>query len=233
MKERLAKLNMSLPEAHVPSGTERLATAEELAEIGGTPSDPLTETQILALLEIQMKDDLQKAAEESAAQAKAAALHELEAALNPKPADGAEKSFHLETVKPAAQPAPVGKLPPNAAGILSEPERVAAAFFGAEEEIAVQAPVEAQALVDVQAKVETQTQAPAPAQPPVQAEKLPGLSVKSHAEIAAIPLEEPRDLKTELLEVAEALDQHRLWVESNGKEGIRGDFAGRIFRTPT
>src|SRR6267142_1898465 len=105
MKERLAKLNMSLPEAHVPSGTERLATAEELAEIGGTPSDPLTETQILALLEIQMKDDLQKAAEESAAQAKAAALHELEAALNPKPADGAEKSFHLETVKPAAQPA--------------------------------------------------------------------------------------------------------------------------------
>jgi len=95
MKERLAKLNMSLPEAHVPSGTERLATAEELAEIGGTTSDPLTETQILALLEVQMKDDLQKAAEESAAQAKAAALHELEAALNPKPADGAEKSFSL------------------------------------------------------------------------------------------------------------------------------------------
>jgi uncharacterized protein YjbI with pentapeptide repeats len=226
MKERLAKLNMSLPEAHVPSGTERLATAEELAEIGGTPSDPLTETQILALLEVQMKDDLQKAAEESAAQAKAAALHELEAALNPKPADGAEKSSHLETVKTAAQPAPVGKLPANAAGILSEPERVAAAFFGAEEEIAVQAPVEAQALVDVQAKVETQMQAPALAQPPVQAEKLSGLSAKSHAEIAAIPLEEPRDLKTELLEVAEALDQHRLWVESNGKEGIRGDFAG-------
>src|SRR5882757_9831195 len=226
MKERLAKLNMSLPEAHVPSGTERLATAEELAEIGGTPSDPLTETQILALLEIQMKDDLQKAAEESAAQAKAAALHELEAALNPKPADGAEKSFHLETVKTAAQPAPVGKLPPNAAGILSEPERVAAAFFGAEEEIAVQAPVEAQAPVDAQAKVETQTQAPAPVQPPVQVENLPELPVKSQAEIGALPREDAHDLKTELLEVAEALDQHRLWVESNGKEGIRGDFAG-------
>src|SRR5258707_15393539 len=126
---------MSLPEAHVPSGTERLATAEELAEIGGTPSDPLTETQILALLEIQMKDDLQKAAEESAAQAKAAALHELEAALNPKPADGAEKSFQLETVKPAAQPAPVGKLPPNAAGILGEPERGGAGRVGAGREM--------------------------------------------------------------------------------------------------
>src|SRR5258707_10811390 len=140
MKERLAKLNMSLPEAHVPSGTERLATAEELAEIGGTPSDPLTETQILALLEVQMKDDLQKAAEESAAQAKAAALHELEAALNPKPADGAEKSFHLETVKPAAQPAPVGKLPPNAAGVFREPGRLGAGVFWAEEEKTVEAP---------------------------------------------------------------------------------------------
>jgi len=93
--------------------------------------------------------------------------------------------------------------------------------------------VEAQAPADVQAKVETQTQAPALVQPPVQAEKLSGLSVKSHAEIAAIPLEEPHDLKTELLEVAEALDQHRLWVESNGKEGFAEILRGRIFRTPT
>src|SRR5258708_5396601 len=173
MKERLAKLNMSLREAHVPSGTERLATAEELAEIGGTPSDPLTETQILALLEIQMKDDLQKAAEESAAQAKAAALHELEAALNPKPADG--------TVKTAAQPAPVGKVPQSGGGILREREGGAGAFLGGEEERGVQARVEARAVGDVQEKGETQTQAPAPVQPPVQVEELSGLSVKSHA----------------------------------------------------
>jgi len=31
---------------------------------------------------------------------------------------------------------------------------------------------------------------------------------------------------TDLLEVAQALDQHRLWVESGGKEGTRGDFSG-------
>jgi len=55
---------------------------------------------------------------------------------------------------------------------------------------------------------------------------LPELPVKSQAEIGALPREKAHDLKTELLEVAEALDQHRLWVESNGKEGIRGDFAG-------
>jgi len=60
----------------------------------------------------------------------------------------------------------------------------------------------------------------------LQAEKLSGLSVKSHAEIAAIPLEEPHDLKTELLEVAEALDQHRLWWNRTARKGIRGDFCG-------
>jgi len=53
----------------------------------------------------------------------------LEAALNPNPLMERRNLFTLETVKTAAQPAPVGKLPPNAAGILSEPERVAAAFF--------------------------------------------------------------------------------------------------------
>jgi uncharacterized protein YjbI with pentapeptide repeats len=220
MKERLAKLNMSLPEAHTPSGTERLATAEELAEIGGAPSDPMTEAQILALLEIQMKEDLQKAAAESAAQAREAAMQELAAALEPQQPDSPEKSARVETGKAAAQPASVGKLPQNAAGILSEPERVAAAFFGAEEEIAVQAPVRVQALMDAQTHVETQPQLQAPA------ETLPDLPVESGAEIVAITREEPRDLKTELLEVAEALDQHKLWVESNGKEGIRGDFAG-------
>lgn len=31
---------------------------------------------------------------------------------------------------------------------------------------------------------------------------------------------------TDLLEVAEALDQHRLWAETGGKEGTRGDFSG-------
>jgi uncharacterized protein YjbI with pentapeptide repeats len=220
MKERLAKLNMSIPEAHIASGTERLATPEELAEIGGAPSDPMTEAQILALLEEQMKEDLRKSAAESAAQAREAAMQELAAALEPELAVSPEKSARAETVKAAAQPVPVGKLPQNAAGILSESERVAAAFFGAEEEIAVPAPVDVMAPVEVQTQVETQTQAP------VQAEIVPELPVASPAEIIAIPREEARDLKTELLQVAEALDQHKLWVESNGKEGIRGDFAG-------
>jgi heterotetrameric sarcosine oxidase gamma subunit len=67
MIQRLPKLSADLPEVHKPTGTERLATAEELAEIGGGPSDPAEEAQILALLEVQLKEDLQQAAVESAA----------------------------------------------------------------------------------------------------------------------------------------------------------------------
>jgi len=238
MIQRLPKLSMDLPEVHKPKGTERLATAEELAEIGGASSNPEEEVQILALLEVQMKDDLQKAAVESAAQARQAALQELAAALEPEAAGGAEKSAVVEMLKAAADPAPVAKMAPNAAGILSEPERVAAAFFGAEEETLVQAPVVAQAQmlqpapvlaptpVEVRVAAEIQTQAPEPLQAEIVSEPLPAFAVASETYIIAMPREAAHDLKTELLQVAEALDQHRLWVESNGKEGIRGDFAG-------
>ncbi len=37
---------------------------------------------------------------------------------------------------------------------------------------------------------------------------------------------EPRSPRVDLLEFAEALDQHRLWVETAGREGARGDFSG-------
>src|ERR1700757_1917581 len=103
MIQRLPKLNIDLPEAHKPKGTERLATAEELAEIGGGPSDPVEEAQILALLEVQMKDDLHKAAAESAAQAKQAALQELAAALEPGLAGAPEKSRTAEKLKAATE----------------------------------------------------------------------------------------------------------------------------------
>jgi uncharacterized protein YjbI with pentapeptide repeats len=206
------KAKMNLPEAHQPKGTERLATPEELAEIGGAPSDPMEEGQILALLEVQMKEDLHKVAKESAAQAREAAMQELAAALEPQPADVPEKSTGGEMVKAAAEKVPALRFLRSTQGTLSEPERVAAAFFGAEQETPAQAPMEAH------------VQAPVPVQE--QAETSAELPVESQLEMAANPREEPRDLKTELLEVAEALDQHKLWAESNGKEGIRGDFAG-------
>ncbi|HET6931000.1 MAG TPA: pentapeptide repeat-containing protein [Candidatus Acidoferrum sp.] len=256
MIQRLPKLSADLPEVHKPKGTERLATAEELAVIGGAPPDPAEEAQILALLEVQMKSDLQKAAVESAVQARQAALQELVAALEPELLEGTEKTASGEKVKAAAEPQPAAKMPPNATGILSEPERVAAAFFGAEEEIpvptpvpaqpplAIHAPIAAQALAEAEAlfnapsQVEPQMQAAEPLQAEIVSEPAPEVTLNvtpefaaepamgSGSEIIALPREEARDLKTELLQVAEALDQHRLWVESNGQEGIRGDFAG-------
>ncbi|HET7106777.1 MAG TPA: pentapeptide repeat-containing protein [Candidatus Acidoferrum sp.] len=264
MIQRLPKLSADLPEVHKPKGTERLATAEELAVIGGAPPDPAEEARILALLEVQMKSDLQKAAVESAAQARQAALHELVAALEPELLEGTEKSAGPEKIKAAAELQPAGKMPANTAGILSEPERVAAAFFGSEEDAPVQAPIaaqpvsaahapvaaeaiaEAQAFFDAPAQVEPHMKAPEPLQAELVRESAPGFApevahevtrevtpefaaefaVPSGTEIIAMPREEARDLKTELLQVAEALDQHRLWVESNGEQGIRGDFAG-------
>jgi uncharacterized protein YjbI with pentapeptide repeats len=238
MIQRLPKLSADLPEVHKPKGTERLATAEELAEIGGGSVDPAEEAQILSLLEVQMKDDLQKAAAESAVQARQAALQELVAALEPELLEGAEKSPSTEKTKVTPEPQPAAKMPANAAGILSEPERVAAAFFGAEEVTPVPAPVAAQApmelhapvaakvLIDTQAPIETQSQAPEPLHAKLVAEFAPGFTGAGETDIVAIPREDARDLKTELLQVAEALDQHRLWAESNGEQGIRGDFAG-------
>src|ERR1700690_3407898 len=43
---------------------------------------------------------------------------------------------------------------------------------------------------------------------------------------AAGLLPESRPMRGDLLEFAELLDQHRLWVETGGKEGSRGDFSG-------
>ena len=43
---------------------------------------------------------------------------------------------------------------------------------------------------------------------------------------AAELLPESRPMRGDLLEFAELLDQHRLWLESGGKEGARGDFSG-------
>jgi len=96
--------------------------------------------------------------------------------------------------------------------------------------IAAQALTEARALFHAPAPVEAQPQAPEPLQAEIVAElapeSAPEFAIESGSEIIAMPREVAHDLKTELLQVAEALDQHRLWVESNGEQGIRGDFAG-------
>src|SRR5271165_755986 len=49
--------------------------------------------------------------------------------------------------------------------------------------------------------------------------------IAQHGSLAEPPAQEPRQ-PTDLLEFAEILDQHRLWVDSNQKEGTCGDLSG-------
>jgi len=224
-------------------GTERLATPKELAEFGGAPTDPMAEAHILDLIQGEMDEDLKKAAEESAAQAKVAAMRELAAALDQE-STGQDK----DTVEPDnEQPLPELRMlgarrEKRSAEELSEPDRVAAAFFGEEEEVRVAE--DTKAVEEVKEKVKeveeakevktardaTQEEAAALARELAErrfeAEAKFAAPPDTQAAIAALPAEEVRELRTELLAVAETLDQHRLWVESGGKEGIRGDFAG-------
>src|SRR5215469_13840781 len=128
---------MNWPDFYKKKSPERLATPQELAEYGGTPTDPMTETQILALIEEQMSDELTHAAEEGAAKAKVRAMRELAAMLGPDDdkevasaggeADG-ENDEDLRRVHPGT------KGGEGTLGDSSEAERVAAAFFGEEQD---------------------------------------------------------------------------------------------------
>src|SRR5215470_2335640 len=116
---RPANKTMSLKRA------ERLATPKELAEYG--PSDPMTESQILALIESEMNEDLKKAAAESAAQAKVAAMRELAAVLDQEVADKSETNATGDAPFTEIENTETQKKE------LSESDRVAAAFFGEED----------------------------------------------------------------------------------------------------
>jgi len=230
-----ANTTMNLQGFRNQKGTERLATPKELAEFGGAPTDPMTETQILALIQREMDEDLKRAAEESAAQAKVAAMRELAAVLDQETAQppAAEQANGETNEYRSAQTDPKA---------LSEPDRVAAAFFGetedevkaTEEQTEEQKEVKEVGEIKSTKEAKDATQEEAAALAKGLAERRMKVEAKFHAETpaekrtetAALPAEEARELRTELLAVAEALDQHRLWVESGGKEGIQGDFAG-------
>ena len=100
------------------SQTEESRTPGDPAGAGGVwrrPVRPSDGMQILALIEEQMSEELKKAAAESAAQAKVAAMRELAAMLGP---DSPQKN---ET------PVEIAEIPLEES---NEAERVAAAFFG-------------------------------------------------------------------------------------------------------
>jgi len=180
---------------------ERLATPEELAEYGAIAPDPATEAKILALFEEQLVQDLVKRNSPATAIAEAT----------------------KETVG-----APVPEL------TVEKPERKESVELSLESEAAaVQAPVEPSDAAPVGTvavePVVTAGEEAAPPDPSVHVgpagnEWEPDATEHEPAETDLVP--ESHATSSYLLEYAEMLDQHRMWVETNGGSGSRGEFSG-------
>jgi len=195
---------------------ERLATPQELAEFGTIEPDPDMEAKILALLEAQM--DEETAAQQKVAAEKAAAAQALANALAlPDPAvetqaaplaigpTGTRPSFTTETLEIFTTPNQAAKTPP--AEIRTE--LLGEALALAENESA--AGTEAGAELGTELGTEMATEV--------------GMELGTEVGTVSTVRQHRHSTGGDLLEFAEVLDQHRLWVESAGKEGMRGEFS--------
>jgi uncharacterized protein YjbI with pentapeptide repeats len=181
--------------------TERLATPEELAEYGALAPDPETEAKILALFEEQLLQDLvkERAAQSAVPDSQAVATDEAEKDLTE--ADEAKPLKEVESTGEAALE--------QVAGISEEtPEE-------AKLESSVENPLELLA----------ETPADRGVLPESAVESSPEPAVPAGTEEMAV-LRETAAASSDLLEFAQVLDQHRIWVESGGAEGARGHFTG-------
>jgi uncharacterized protein YjbI with pentapeptide repeats len=177
---------------------ERLATPEELAEYGTLAPDPHTEAKILALFEEQLLQDLVKEP--------------------PAPPVGPES-------RGAAIGDPAGPKEPAEAHALE-----VAVWTVAEEEAAIPAkePVVAKTKAVEENATTELTQAPEGNAPELEdvaatfAVEEPTASGVEKAMVQAGPSAATSDL----LGFAQVLDQHRIWVESGGSEGVRGQLSG-------
>ncbi|HVM74299.1 MAG TPA: pentapeptide repeat-containing protein [Candidatus Saccharimonadales bacterium] len=180
---------------------ERLATPEELAEYGAIAPDPATEAKILALFEEQLVQDLVKrnGAPPSTGETTGAAVVEI-SAEEPAVEEPPEAEVHN-------QPETETSAAANETELLAEPnaEAVQEAMALLDEPVAEPAAEESRE-VEVQETAEVE-----PSEPEI-------------AEVDLVP--ESHATSNFLLEYAEILDQHRMWVETNGETGARGEFSG-------
>jgi len=231
---------------------ERLATPEELAEYGAIAPDPQVEARILALFEEQLVQDLVRkhhaasaaigapeipniknhtaqvtAVEEAPAEAKE--VKEVKekttatVAVSEKPVvpeKAAEAPLIQSTEKKPETIVPrqetlANVAPEKLAADKVRPEKLAPEKVAAETVAVGEPPAEVAAPLDLAETVKT-----------VEAAK----TAKAEDELFPLPevelVPESRATVSDLLEVAEALDQHRLWVESGGTQGTRADLSG-------
>jgi uncharacterized protein YjbI with pentapeptide repeats len=218
MPDQPAKKYFGFSWGHQERTAERLATPEELAEYGSIAPDPKVEAKILALFEEQLVQDLVKK-------------------NGPSSAIGGALYFQTATEIAPAEPPVI----PESVKAQPEPAKATEAIS---EKIANAKPAEtpvAHIVVPV-AAVPKETK-PVPAAP--KEEKAEPVVAAPQATVsAAVELKqdrvsqeaasfaetvvdvEPAGEVSDLLEVAEALDQHRLWVESGGVDGKCAELSG-------
>ena len=189
---------------------ERLATPEELAEYGALGPDPETEAKILALFEEQLLQDLIR---------ESPAKETLPPTVDPAAPAAATETATENPVK-ANEPAEAQKvaLPPEVLEML------------AEESVPITTDEPAPEKFNVSPEHATEVPAAAVADNSIEQEVLKEWAIEppvvTETEDAASVAESPVAASGDLLQFAEQLDQHRLWVESAGKEGVQGHFAG-------
>jgi uncharacterized protein YjbI with pentapeptide repeats len=196
MPDNPAKRIFGFSWGHQEKVEERLATPEELAEYGAVPSDPKVESKILALFEEQLIQDLVKK-------------------NGLTPTIGVPEAQHraVELEKTPAKKDEVIAIDQTPVAPKSFSEAVAPPVFA---EKVAEAPV-------------VPTQASAPIK---EAKPTPQIETPAEPEAATIPVPEvelvpeSHGSASDLLEVAEALDQHRHWIESSGAAGARADLSG-------
>jgi uncharacterized protein YjbI with pentapeptide repeats len=198
--------------------TERLATPEELAEYGALGPDPDTEAKILALFEEQLLQDLIRetpAQPVVAAGSPAAAIEDL-------------KEEAVKAPEPVSLPTPV---PRNelAAGVPMEKFQKQAAFepqleAESEAEVAAEDPIAMAERIVKEAAAAAQNSAVEGAAERVVEAALGAPFGDRLESLEKVP--EPRSASGDLLEFAEVLDQHRVWVDTGGAHGVQGHFAG-------
>jgi len=182
---------------------ERLATPEELAEYGAIAPDPATEAKILALFEEQLVQDLVN--RNSPATVPAEVPND--AAVEIVAVEGSE-----QVLKANLQSSP-------------EPETKAAPDIDAEIPTAPDAAAVQEAMALLNEPV-ADTVAPEAVGREAQAEQDVEVVAEEpeFAEVDLVP--ESHATSSYLLEYAEMLDQHRMWVETDGGSGARGEFSG-------
>lgn len=214
---------------------ERLATPEELAEYGAIAPDPATEAKILALFEEQLVQDLVK----RNSLAMAAVAEPVSEFVEQIPVKE-QATEEVSETKSQTLAIPEVKSVEAAAELAKEPDaeavREALALFGGPatesgEAEAIEKNGGTSAELSRQEEaglgIGATEQGHELETPPSEKEQGPeevAAEYPEQSEVEQVP--QSHATSSYLLEYAEMLDQHRIWVETNGESGTRGEFSG-------